>query len=154
MPIIILETYVKAPIGMCFDFARNVEIHTKTTSQTQERAVGGITTGLLKKGDEVTWEAIHFGVRQRLTAKISEMTKPHAFTDVMVKGAFHSFSHTHEFIEHGRGTMMKDIFQYKSPLGIIGQLADKVFLEKYMRNFLVSRANELKKIVEIEANRI
>jgi hypothetical protein len=49
---------------------------------------------------------------------------------------------------------MKDIFEYKSPFGIIGQLADKLFLEKYMRNFLVSRANELKKIAEIETIRI
>ena len=154
MPIIILETYVKAPIGMCFDFSRDVEIHTQTTSQTQERAVGGITTGLLKKGDEVTWEAIHFGVKQRLTAKISKMNEPYTFTDVMVKGAFYSFTHTHEFIESGSGTIMKDIFEYKSPFGILGQLADRLFLEKYMRNFLVSRANELKKIAEIEAARV
>ena len=148
MPIIILETYIKAPIDKCFDLARNVEIHTQTTSKTKERAVKGITTGLLIKGDEVTWEAIHFGIRQRLTAKISEMKEPHSFTDVMVKGAFHSFTHTHEFIENGSGTIMKDIFEYKSPFGIIGKLADQLFLEKYMRNFLVSRANELKKIAE------
>ena len=154
MPIIILETYVKAPIGMCFDFSRDVEIHTKTTSQTQERAVGGITTGLLKKGDEVTWEAIHFGVKQRLTAKISEMNEPYTFTDVMVKGAFHSFTHTHEFIENGSGTIMKDIFEYKSPFGIIGHLADKLFLEKYMTRFLVTRADELKKIAEIKAAQV
>ncbi len=150
VPIIIIETYIEAPVEVCFDFARNVEIHTKTTSQTKERAVGGTTEGFLKKGDEVTWEAIHFGVKQRLTAKISEMEEPQSFTDVMVKGAFHSFTHTHEFIENGNGTIMKDIFEYKSPFGIIGQLADKLFLEKYMRNFLVSRANELKKIAEIE----
>lgn len=154
MPIIILDTYVKAPIGMCFDFSRDVEIHTQTTSQTLERAVGGITTGLLKKGDEVTWEAIHFGVKQKLTAKISEMNEPYTFTDVMVKGVFQSFTHTHEFIENDSGTIMKDTFEYKSPFGILGQLADRLFLEKYMRNFLVSRANELKKIAEIEATRV
>jgi len=150
MPIIKLETFINAPIDVCFDFARKVEIHTKTTSKTKERAVGAITEGLLKKGDEVTWEAIHFGVKQRLTAKISEMDEPYTFTDVMVKGAFHSFTHRHEFIEKGNGTMMKDTFEYQSPLGIIGHLADKLFLEKYMRRFLVTRAHELKKIAEIE----
>lgn len=45
MPIIKLKTFIKAPIDMCFDLARNVEIHTKTTSHTNERAVGGVTTG-------------------------------------------------------------------------------------------------------------
>lgn len=154
MPIIKHKTFIKAPIDMCFDLARNVEIHTTTTSQTQERAVGGVTTGLLKKGDEVTWEAIHFGVKQRVTAKISKMNEPYTFTDVLVKGAFHSFTHTHEFIENGSGTIMKDIFEYKSPFGILGQLADRLFLEKYMRNFLISRAIELKKIAEIKASRV
>lgn len=67
----------------------------------------------------------------------------------MVKGAFHSFTHTHEFIESGNGTIMKDTFEYQAPFGLIGNVADKLFLEKYMRIFIVSRANELKKIAEM-----
>lgn len=149
MPVIIKDTYIEASIDLCFDLARNVEVHTKTTFKTKERAVGGITKGLLNKGDSVTWEAIHFGVKQRLTAKITEMEKPHTFSDVMVKGAFHSFTHTHEFIESGDGTIMKDTFEYQAPFGLIGNVADKLFLEKYMRRFIVSRANELKKIAEM-----
>lgn len=43
---------------------------------------------------------------------------------------------------------MKDQFQYKSPFGLIGVVADKLFLEKYMRAFIVSRANALKRIAE------
>lgn len=43
---------------------------------------------------------------------------------------------------------MKDTFSYTSPLGILGVMADTLFLEKYMRNFIVNRANELKRIAE------
>lgn len=107
-----------------------------------------MTTGLMENGDTVTWEAVHLGVRQRLTAKIIEMDRPHKFTDVMVKGAFHSFTHTHEFIESGTGTLMKDTFSYKSPFGIIGKIADRLFLERYMKNFITDRAKELKRIAE------
>ena len=57
---------------VCFDLARNVDIHTETTANTKERAAAGVTTGLMEKGDSVTWEAIHFGVKQKLTAKIVE----------------------------------------------------------------------------------
>ncbi|CAG9621183.1 hypothetical protein BACCIP111883_01955 [Sutcliffiella rhizosphaerae] len=78
------------------------------------------------------------------------MEKPYKFTDVMVKGAFHSFSHTHEFIESGNGTKMIDTFIYKSPFGVLGNIADKLFLEKYMRNFIIDRAKELKRIAEKE----
>ncbi len=40
---------------------------------------------------------------------------------------------------------MKDTFNYKSPLGVLGKIADKLFLEKYMRHFIIHRAKELKK---------
>lgn len=150
MPIIKYDIFVNAPINVCFDLSRNVEIHMETTSKTKERAIAGVTSGLMEQGDTVTWEATHLGVRQQLTAKIIEMDRPYQFTDVMVKGAFHSFTHTHEFIESGTGTIMKDTFSYKSPLGILGVIADKLFLVKYMRNFIVNRAKELKRIAEKE----
>ncbi|WP_298827946.1 SRPBCC family protein [uncultured Planococcus sp.] len=148
MPIITHEIYIQAPIRVCFDLARNVEIHTRTTAKTKERAVAGVTEGLMEQGDSVTWEATHFGVKQKLTAKIIEMEKPYQFIDEMVKGAFHSFTHTHEFIEKDNGTIMRDRFVYRSPLGFLGIVADKLFLEAYMRSFIVNRAIELKKIAE------
>lgn len=148
MPTIRHEIHINAPIHICFDLVRNVEVHTETTAKTKERAIGGVTTGLMEKGDSVTWEAVHFGIKQKLTAKIIEMNKPHSFTDAMVKGAFHSFIHIHEFVESGEGTIMKDTFSYKSPLGFLGIVADKLFLEKYMTRFIANRANELKRIAE------
>jgi ligand-binding SRPBCC domain-containing protein len=148
MPVIEHQQFIKAPVKLCFNLARNVDIHTQTTSNTKEKAVGGVTEGLLEEGDTVTWEAIHFGIKQRLTAKVTLMEKPHKFVDIMVKGAFHSFVHTHKFIEEAGGTIMIDKFQYKSPFGLIGVVADKLFLEKYMRLFIVSRAKALKKIAE------
>lgn len=148
MPIIEYEIHINAPIHTCFDLTRNVEVHTETTAKTKERAIAGVMTGLMENGDTVTWEAVHLGIKQRLTAKIIEMDRPYTFTDVMVKGAFHSFTHKHEFIESGTGTIMKDTFSYKSPFGFIGKIADRLFLERYMRKFIADRANELKKIAE------
>ncbi len=150
MPTIRHSQFIKAPIEICFDLARSVEVHTQTTSRTQERAVGGVTSGLLEKGDMVTWEAVHFGIRQRLTAKVTVMEKPFRFVDIMVKGAFKSFVHTHEFFEEAEGTVMIDTFQYESPLGLLGIAADKLFLERYMREFIVSRAWGLRELAEKE----
>lgn len=150
MPTIKHEIYIEAPIEVCFDLVRNVDVHTETTARTKESAVAGVTTGLMENGDTVTWEATHFGVKQKLTAKIIEMDKPYSFTDIMVKGAFHSFTHKHEFKEKGSGTIMVDRFVYKSPLGILGRIADQLFLEKYMRDFIVNRAIEIKKKAENE----
>lgn len=148
MPIIKHHQFIKAPIEICFDLARNVDVHTETTSNTKEKAIGGVTSGLLKEGDIVTWEAVHFGIKQRLTAKVTLVEKPSKFVDIMVEGAFHSFIHTHQFFDKDGGTLMIDEFDYKAPLGPIGKVADKIFLEKYMRKFIASRAFALKKIAE------
>jgi len=84
VPVIVLRTPVAAPPSLCFDLARDVEFHQRSTAASRERAVGGVTSGLLGPGDEVTWEATHFGVRQRLTSRITEFEPPRRFVDEMV----------------------------------------------------------------------
>ena len=148
MPVIKHDIYIEAPIHICFDLVRDIQVHMETASKTKERAIGGVTEGLIELGESVTWQAVHLGIKQKLTAKITEMEKPYRFTDEMVKGAFQSFKHTHEFIESGTGTVMKDEFTYISPLCIFGKLADQLFLEKYMKAFIVNRASALKEIAE------
>ncbi|WP_342527671.1 SRPBCC family protein [Chryseomicrobium sp. FSL W7-1435] len=152
MPTIHHEIFIQAPIAVCFDLARNIDVHIQTTGTTNERAVAGVTSGLIENGQTVTWEATHLGVRQKLTAKIIDLERPYRFVDTMVNGAFHSFTHIHEFVESGTGTIMKDTFSYKSPLGVLGIIADKLFLERYMREFIVNRAEGLKKIAEENLN--
>ncbi|HEY0377699.1 MAG TPA: hypothetical protein VGC87_12310 [Pyrinomonadaceae bacterium] len=63
MPRIILKTFVKAPAGICFDLSRSVDVHTASTDGSGERAVAGVTSGMMELGDTVIWEAVHFGVR-------------------------------------------------------------------------------------------
>lgn len=110
--------------------------------------MGGVASGLLSVGDEVTWEARHLGVRQRLTARITECVPPDYFVDVMVSGAFRSFTHRHSFIATPEGTLMVDDFDYVSPLWILGHIADALFLERYMTKFLRSRAEFIKRVAE------
>ncbi len=43
---------------------------------------------------------------------------------------------------------MIDRFSYQSPYGLLGRIADRLFLEKYMRKFIINRAQELKRIAE------
>ncbi|UUZ92915.1 hypothetical protein LJK87_48025 [Paenibacillus sp. P25] len=50
MPVIRTELFIRAPIEVCFDLARSIDIHAESTSQTRERAVGGRTSGLIELG--------------------------------------------------------------------------------------------------------
>ena len=151
MPTITVETKIQAPIELCFDLARDVEAHCATTSQTQERIVDGKTTGLLELGDQITFEAVHFGVRQKLCSEIVEYDRPRRFTDRMVRGAFKSLRHVHEFESSGDETLMRDILTWESPLGILGVMADRLAVERHMRSFLSARNNGLKKLAEMRA---
>jgi len=65
MPLIRLETYINAPIERCFDLSLSVDLHRHSVAQTREHPVAGVTSGVMKLGDTVTWEAIHFGIKQR-----------------------------------------------------------------------------------------
>jgi len=153
VPVIVLRTPVAAPPSLCFDRARDVELHQRSTAASRERAVAGVTFGLLGPGDEVTWEAMHFGFRQRLTSRITEFEPPRRFVDEMVHGAFRRFRHEHQFLAAEGGTEMVDIFDYTSPLGPLGRLADVLFLRRYMRRLLRLRNAYLKREAESAAPR-
>jgi len=150
MPKIELKTEIKADIEIVFDLSRSIDLHKISTEQTKEEAIKGKTSGLIGKGEWVTWRAKHFGFYQSLTSKIVEFERPDYFVDEMVKGAFKSFRHQHYFTKSDFGTLMIDYFEYKSPLGFLGNLADSLFLEKYMKKLLEKRNQTIKEFAESE----
>ena len=153
MTTIIVNTRILAPIEVCFDLARNVDTHIKTSSSTGERVVGGRTSGLLELGDVVTFEAVHFGIRQQLTSKIVEFDRPKRFVDEMVEGAFASLRHVHEFFIEDTSVIMRDTLIWRSPLGLLGVIADRLFVKRHMYEFMVTKQLELKAYAERTAER-
>jgi len=145
-----LETEINADIERCFDLARDIDAHKLSTSKTKEIAVAGKTSGLCEKGDKITWEAIHFGIKQRLSVEIVEMSRPTYFVDRMTKGAFKTMHHKHSFREVNGKTIMTDNFQYEVPFGSIGRFFNRFILRNYMSNFLKTRNQVLKSIAEKE----
>ena len=148
MTVIELTTQINAPIERVFDLARSIDAHTASTSQSKERAVAGRKEGLMEQNETVTWEATHFGVKQKLTARMTTLEKPKVFIDEMTKGAFSIMKHTHRFKEKENGTEMSDRFEFEAPLGTLGLLAEKLFLKKYMKSFLLKRNKGLKQMAE------
>jgi len=148
MPKIELKTEIKAEKEIVFDLSRSIDLHKISTEQTKEEAIKGKTSGLIGKGEWVTWRAKHFGFYQTLTSKIVEFERPDHFVDEMIKGAFKSFRHQHYFTKSDLGTLMIDYFEYKSPLGFLGNLADSLFLEKYMKKLLEKRNQTIKEFAE------
>ena len=150
MPKIELRTEIRADRNIVFDLSRSIDLHKISTKKTNEQAIAGKTSGLIGINESVTWKAKHFGIYQNLTSKITEFEKPKFFIDEMIKGAFKEFKHEHRFEELNGGTLMTDFFDYKSPYGILGMLADKLFLKKYMTELLTERNLVIKEFAESE----
>jgi ligand-binding SRPBCC domain-containing protein len=150
MPRIELQTTIKAEIQIVFDLSRSIDLHKISTEHTNETAIAGKTGGLIGLGESVTWRAKHFGIYQKLSSKITEFKSPVYFTDEMVRGAFKELKHEHHFEDRNRETIMTDYFDYISPLGPIGKIADKIFLKKYMTKLLKKRNQTIKEFAESE----
>lgn len=149
MPLIVLETHIRAPRERVFDLARSIDAHQASTPGTSERAVAGVTSGLIGLGQEVTWRARHLGVTQHLTVRITAFDRPRHFQDVMLRGAFSRMCHDHYFDEQGPGeTVMTDHFDFAAPLGPLGRLAETLFLTRHLRRFLETRNSLLKSWAE------
>lgn len=151
MPTIGVITRINAPQQRCFQLALSVDLHAISASQTHESLIGDIRKGVLQLGDSVTFRAQHFGVWQTLTSKVTELEAPVYFCDEMQRGAFKRMRHEHHFEAHGSGTLMRDVFDFASPLGWLGSIVDALVLKRYLRKFLVERGRVVKQYAETKA---
>lgn len=76
------------------------------------------------------------------------MSRPTYFTDEMVKGAFRSFRHEHIFCEKGDCTVMKDVFNFEAPFGVLGRLVSVLVLRRYMKSLLTERNRVIRAYAE------
>ncbi len=91
MSVIKLVTTINAPAERCFLLSLWVDLHTNSTSHTGEKAIAGVTKGIMKLNDTVTWQAKHFGITQQLTTLICKYQKPTYFVDEMQKALSKKF---------------------------------------------------------------
>lgn len=145
---IILHTLINASPERCFDLSRDTDVHLLSTKQTRERVVSGRNTGLFELHDEVTWEAVHLGIKQRLSSAITGFNRPVFFEDTMKRGAFKNMRHEHHFKKELEATLMTDIFEYEVPFGFLGKFFDLIYLRKYMANLLTRRNACIKELAE------
>ena len=142
MPTIHLTTLIHAPVERIFNLSRHIALHRKSMEHTGERAVGGVTTGMINLNETVTWEGKHFFKTRRFTSKITAMKPYESFTDEMIYGDFKLFKHQHHFKGIDNGTIIIDILDYETPYGIIGQLVNGFYMHRYLES-LIKRRNEV-----------
>lgn len=128
-----------------------MELHAESAASTGEQVIGGVVRGLVELGDEVTFRGRHVGLTFAMTARVTGLDRPRWFRDSMVRGPFARFDHDHLFEPvSDEDTIMRDVFDFTSPLGPIGRLADRLVLERHLARFLAERAEVLRGVAESE----
>ena len=151
MQTIRIETRIAAPMERCFLLSLSMDLHVESTAQTNERAIAGVTTGLIGAGETVTFEATHFGLSLRHTSVISGYERPAYFQDSMTRGMFKSFVHDHHFEAADGGTLMRDQLRFAAPLGLLGTIAEALVLRRYLAGFLMERNALIQRVAESDA---
>ena len=145
-----LTTFIAAPIERVFNLSRSITLHKISTAHTKEKAIAGVTSGLINKDETVTWKAKHLFKTRQHTSKITDMQSPDSFTDEMINGDFKNFKHQHHFKQIDNGTIMIDIVDFESPYGSLGKFFNAVYLKKYIEKFLIKRNDIIKHYAETE----
>jgi len=146
---IAVETKIAAPPDRCFLLSLSIDLHMASTAPTGERAIAGVTHGLIGLGETVTWQGRHFGLTLTHETQITKYERPQHFQDVMLKGAFQSFIHDHRFQPSpGGGTIMSDDLRFEAPLGPLGVIAERIILRRYLTRFLIERNAAIKRVAE------
>lgn len=148
MTTINITTIINAPKQIVFDLSRNIDVHQNSASQTNEKAIAGVTSGMINFDETVTWQGKHFGFYLNHKSRITVMDFYDYFVDEMEKGKFKSFKHEHFFTEKVGETVMIDKLNYETPFGIFGKLFDAIILKKHLTNFIINRNKILKELAE------
>jgi hypothetical protein len=136
--VIMFERRTLLPVGIevAFDLSLDIDAHVGSMTGSDERAVGGVTAGIIGLGEFVTWRARHFGVTWTMTSEITCWDRPDRFVDEQTKGPFKTFWHQHDFREVEGGTELHDTVRFEAPLGVLGTIAERAVLGRYMPHLI------------------
>lgn len=85
-------------------------------------------------------------VPMRWTTEITHVNEPHHFVDIQLFGPYSLWHHQHFFKEVPGGVEMTDEVSYAIPLGILGRLANALFVRRELNRIFDFRFKTLSSI--------
>ena len=123
---------IKAPLDMVFRFfsrPENLQILTPPLMYMYLLTPSPIP---MHVGSIIDYVVTIAGIPMRWTSCISEFEPKVRFVDVQLRGPYSFWYHTHSFEERGDMTIVHDSVVYALPLGLIGNLAHRLFVRRQL----------------------
>lgn len=103
----------------------------------------------MKKGAEIVYQIRLFGVPMKWRTRITEWEPGRRFVDEQESGPYAVWRHLHEFEAQGEKTMMRDVVDYREPLGPLGQLAHHLFVRRTVKKIFDFRREALGPLLQV-----
>jgi|ERR1051326_478637 ligand-binding SRPBCC domain-containing protein len=102
----------------------------------------------LTKGSQFSLKARKGRMRIDWDGRVIELERPRLMVDEQTRGPFRRFVHIHRFRDIGDHTMLIDEVEYETRSGLLGKLANVLFIRRQMREMFEHRHLRLKELFE------
>ncbi len=86
------------------------------------------------------------GISTNWVTEITHVKDKHYFVDEQRVGPYALWHHQHIITPLENGVLMKDIVSYKPPMGLLGNMANALFIRKMLNQIFAHRTKVLEKI--------
>jgi ligand-binding SRPBCC domain-containing protein len=90
-------------------------------------------------GTLIAYRLSLFGVRFAWLTRIDTFEPNTRFSDVQLRGPYRRWHHLHEFVARPDGTEVVDTIDYELPLGPLGGLAHRLFVQRTLDRIFAHR---------------
>ncbi|MEE2830276.1 MAG: SRPBCC family protein [Myxococcota bacterium] len=97
----------------------------------------------MARGTLIDYRLALFGLPMKWRTEIIVFDPPVQFVDVQLEGPYALWHHSHRFEEAEGGTRMIDQVDYRPPLGVLGGLANKLFVQRTLRRIFRYRNQQV-----------
>jgi ligand-binding SRPBCC domain-containing protein len=96
----------------------------------------------MKTAHRLRWS----GIVLRWNSRIVEYEPPLRFVDEQTSGPYRHWRHEHYFESVEGGTLMRDRVQYELPLGILGNVVQRLIIARQLRRIFDYRERRIKRL--------
>jgi ligand-binding SRPBCC domain-containing protein len=139
---------VNTSIEKAWDFfSKPGNLSTITPPEMDFRLTTPIDEPKMYAGQIITYKVSPTGrFRINWVTEITQVDEGRMFIDEQRFGPYSFWHHRHIFTENESGVEMTDIVTYKIPFGFIGRIANRLFIQKKLRQIFDYRFSSVEKI--------
>jgi len=105
----------------------------------------------IEAGTVIDYRLSLFGAPIRWRTVIESWIPEQLFVDRQIKGPYAYWRHTHSFEERGpRQILMRDLIEYSIPYAILGRVAHRLFVKRWLNEIFNYRAAMTAHLLEVE----